>query len=103
MRQVTVIIFSLPSPQKGGKAERRLPMFHMGGDEVNFDCWARDPGIVDWLKQNNYPTTPAESTEGFIKLWANFQVHEFCVCVVCVGLLNSKPSINIWLYISLNS
>ena len=27
-------------------------MFHMGGDEVKFDCWKADPGIQQWLSDN---------------------------------------------------
>ena len=40
----------------------RLPMFHMGGDEVNFDCWAKDDNILRWLNNQGYPvnTSPAE-------------------------------------------
>ena len=51
----------------------RLPMFHMGGDEVNFDCWAKDKTIIDWLNKNGYPTKPSVSQEGFVRLWAEFQ------------------------------
>ena len=51
----------------------RLPMFHMGGDEVNFDCWAKDESIINWLSKNGYSTKPSVSQEGFVRLWAEFQ------------------------------
>ena len=42
--------FSLP--------HQPVSMFHMGGDEVNFDCWARDEGILEWLHEHKYPIEP---------------------------------------------
>ena len=27
---------------------------HLGGDEVNFDCWKSNPDIQQWMKQRNY-------------------------------------------------
>jgi len=29
-----------------------LSMFHMGGDEVNFYCWAQSQGVIRWLEEN---------------------------------------------------
>ena len=45
----------------------RLPMFHMGGDEVNFDCWARDQNIIDWMKKNGNPFAPQDDQEEYVK------------------------------------
>ena len=27
---------------------------HMGGDEVNTDCWEQDPAIVSWMRARNF-------------------------------------------------
>lgn len=27
---------------------------HMGGDEVNTECWEQDPGIVSWMHARNF-------------------------------------------------
>lgn len=44
-------------------------IFHMGGDEVNFNCWNNTAGIVNWMKQQNWGVSEAD----FIKLWNHFQ------------------------------
>ena len=46
----------------------------MGGDEVNFPCWGKDAGIVRWLEDNGYNTNPELNSEGFMRLWSDFQV-----------------------------
>lgn len=43
--------------------------FHMGGDEVFMPCWNQTEEIVDYMKKKNYDRT----TEGFLKLWSEFQ------------------------------
>lgn len=30
-----------------------LPMIHLGGDEVNTNCWNNDPAIAQYMKDNN--------------------------------------------------
>ena len=47
-----------------------LPLFHMGGDEVNFDCWAKDPGIRKWLEDSEYD---GNQEDGYVHLWSYFQ------------------------------
>lgn len=44
-------------------------IFHMGGDEVNFDCWNSTKNIVDWMQQQGWGRTE----EDFVKLWDVFQ------------------------------
>jgi len=34
-------------------------MFHLGGDEVNTDCWTTTPAINNWLNANNYSAQDA--------------------------------------------
>ena len=75
----------------------RLPMFHMGGDEVNFDCWAKDENIINWLSKNGYPTKPAENQEGFVRLWAEFQGKALDALKEANGALKSfKDGVLIW-------
>ena len=85
--------------QKAGKDPLgpRLPMFHMGGDEVNFECWANDSGINTWLKKNGYPTSPTEGQDGFIKLWSDFQEKALEALKNANGALKSfKDGVIIW-------
>ena len=75
----------------------RLPMFHMGGDEVNFDCWAKDQNIIDWMKKNGYPSAPQESQEGYVKLWAVFQEKALQLLKEANGALRSfKDGVILW-------
>nr|CAI5818311.1 unnamed protein product [Callosobruchus analis] len=45
-------------------------IFHMGGDEVNFDCWKSTPNIVEWMQKKGLNVT---TEEGWIQLWTHFQ------------------------------
>ncbi|KAL1512928.1 hypothetical protein ABEB36_002428 [Hypothenemus hampei] len=44
-------------------------IFHMGGDEVNFNCWNNTPSIVDWMTKMGWNRTEGD----FVKLWNHFQ------------------------------
>ncbi|KAJ8925414.1 hypothetical protein NQ315_009246 [Exocentrus adspersus] len=45
-------------------------IFHMGGDEVNFNCWNSTSNIVEWMsKEQGW----GQAEEDFIKLWNYFQ------------------------------
>lgn len=50
-----------------------LKMFHMGGDEVNFKCWAKDPNIRNWLSSQGLETDLYFNNEGYLYLWSVFQ------------------------------
>ena len=43
--------------------------FHMGGDEVKFDCWRADPGIQAWFSDQGL----AGNDEDMYSLWGMFQ------------------------------
>ena len=62
--------FTVPS---SNKKKPSLNMFHMGGDEVNFQCWFDEKSIRDWMIQNHFEVNPSVSPEGYLKLWAIFQ------------------------------
>ena len=55
------------------KTHTKLPLFHMGGDEVNLECWARDPDIGKWMEANDFKTQFSENRDGYIQLWNEFQ------------------------------
>lgn len=44
-------------------------VFHMGGDEVNENCWQSEQKITDWMEQRNISIDEA----GFMQLWDHFQ------------------------------
>ena len=48
-------------------------MFYMRGDEVKFDCWAKEQNIIDCMKKNGYPFAPQDDQEGYSKLSAFYQ------------------------------
>ncbi|KAI6658169.1 Beta-hexosaminidase subunit beta isoform X1 [Oopsacas minuta] len=35
-------------------SEFKYQYIHLGGDEVNFDCWKSNPYIQQWMKESNY-------------------------------------------------
>lgn len=43
--------------------------FHMGGDEVNFNCWNSSEQIVDWMAAKHIK----RDADGFHELWSMFQ------------------------------
>lgn len=44
-------------------------LFHMGGDEVNVNCWQSTPRIVEWMNNNSIPI----NIDGFVDIWGMFQ------------------------------
>lgn len=46
-----------------------MDMFHMGGDEVSFNCWNATDSIVSWMKTKGWGREEAD----FMKLWDIFQ------------------------------
>jgi hexosaminidase len=47
-----------------------MDMFHMGGDEVNLDCWNASQEIRDYLVANGQTGTEDE----LVQIWNLFQV-----------------------------
>ncbi|KAL5255839.1 hypothetical protein ACHWQZ_G011167 [Mnemiopsis leidyi] len=43
--------------------------FHIGGDEVNFNCWNTTKEVTDYMDGKNIPRTE----EGFMELWNEYQ------------------------------
>ncbi len=52
-----------------------VSIFHMGGDEVNFNCWAKDDGIRKWMREHKYEEDPDVDNRGYVELWGLFQVN----------------------------
>ncbi len=50
-----------------------LTMFHVGGDEVNFKCWEREPEVLKWLNDRNMETIAGLDPSGYLNLWSAFQ------------------------------
>jgi len=48
-------------------------LFHMGGDEVNFNCWNTTQEIIDWMVTKRRRRTKKD----FFDLWNSFQVKAF--------------------------
>jgi len=42
---------------------------HMGGDEVNFDCWKSEKSITDFMESKGW----SSDVGGFMKLWDHYQ------------------------------
>jgi len=49
-------------------------IFHMGGDEVNINCWNTTTEIIDWMNVNYHGN---RSEGAFIKLWDRFQTKAY--------------------------
>ncbi|CAA3004232.1 Chitooligosaccharidolytic beta-N-acetylglucosaminidase [Olea europaea subsp. europaea] len=45
-------------------------MFHMGGDEVNFNCWNNTDSIVEWMVKKNLS---GRQEDDFRMVWDHFQ------------------------------
>jgi hexosaminidase len=50
-----------------------MDMFHMGGDEVNLNCWNSSQEIREYLTANGQTGTEEE----LVQLWNLFQVRSF--------------------------
>merc|ERR1719370_263234 len=48
-------------------------MFHMGGDEVNFNCWNTTKEFTDYMADHNLVGTK----EDYLDLWREFQQHAY--------------------------
>ena len=46
-------------------------VFHMGGDEVNMNCYNQSAEIRDYLERENKVGTE----DDILELWRSFQVH----------------------------
>ncbi|XP_017890303.1 chitooligosaccharidolytic beta-N-acetylglucosaminidase [Ceratina calcarata] len=46
-------------------------IFHMGGDEVNINCWRSSEAIKDWMQKRNWDL----SDSSFYMLWNHFQMN----------------------------
>ncbi|KAF0299296.1 Chitooligosaccharidolytic beta-N-acetylglucosaminidase [Amphibalanus amphitrite] len=46
-------------------------IFHMGGDEINFNCWKSSPEIAEHVKDRG--GDPSDDSE-YMRLWAQYQV-----------------------------
>ena len=44
-------------------------IFHMGGDEINLNCWNSSSAIKSWIKSKGLNADP----QALFKLWKNFQ------------------------------
>ena len=82
--------FTLESPKQ------TLPMFHMGGDEVNFHCWAQDEGIRSWLEKKRYPADPSSGIEGYLELWNEFQRKALAELTQANGGKSFKHGVVVW-------
>ncbi|TRY78500.1 hypothetical protein TCAL_11061 [Tigriopus californicus] len=50
-------------------------MFHMGGDEVNFPCWAMSEDVQNWMRDRGLDSNPEISPDSYLRLWSYFQEH----------------------------
>ncbi|XP_064073369.1 chitooligosaccharidolytic beta-N-acetylglucosaminidase [Vanessa tameamea] len=69
-------------------------LFHMGGDEVFFNCWNSSEEITSYMQSKGYEI----NVEGFIKLWGEF--HETALKIwdeelAAVGQTEKQP-VMIW-------
>ncbi|XP_075234366.1 beta-hexosaminidase 1 [Lycorma delicatula] len=65
-------------------------LFHMGGDEVHFQCWNETTDITEWMTKRGWKT----NDEGFLQLWNYFQQHALELVMRAAG--SKKPNIILW-------
>ncbi len=71
-------------------------MFHMGGDEVNFQCWYQEKSIRDWMIKNHFEVNPAISPEGYLNLWSVFQEKALKKLVAANNGKSFKDGVLLW-------
>lgn len=47
----------------------RPDIFHMGGDEININCWNSSESIGNWMESQGW----TRDKKNFFKLWKHFQ------------------------------
>jgi len=52
-------LFSEITGRKQGAGIFPDNFLHLGGDEVNINCWNQDPDVAAWMKDNNYTVNDA--------------------------------------------
>lgn len=80
----------------GSSKPNHLSMFHMGGDEVNFQCWYQEKSIRDWMINNHFEVNPSVTPEGYLRLWATFQEKALQKLVKANGDVKFKDGIILW-------
>lgn len=56
-------------------------MFHMGGDEVNFECWRSSLDIVNWMTSQGM----GQTNDDYLQLWDMFQKKAYMKVVEANG------------------
>ena len=87
---------SSPNPKASKDPSPSLSMFHMGGDELNFQCWFDDKSIREWMIKNHFEVNPSVSPEGYIKLWAIFQERALKKLVAANSGKEFKDGVLLW-------
>ncbi|XP_065215620.1 chitooligosaccharidolytic beta-N-acetylglucosaminidase isoform X2 [Planococcus citri] len=64
--------------------------FHMGGDELTFECWNSTDEIVEQMKKEGLD----RNYDGFLQLWANFHLKSMAMLDDIRG--SSKTPIILW-------
>lgn len=73
-----------------------VSMFHMGGDEVNFQCWQMDPDIRKWIRDKGFPDDPHVSREGYLELWSHFQEQAYTRLKIANNKKKFKHDVVLW-------
>ncbi|XP_063240349.1 chitooligosaccharidolytic beta-N-acetylglucosaminidase [Bacillus rossius redtenbacheri] len=65
-------------------------IFHMGGDEVNFNCWNSSEQIVSWMRSRQL----SRDEPGFLELWDHFQTRALAALAEANG--GEAPPVVLW-------